>query len=147
MGLFNKNRKDAKWVKPNDSIGAIVPFIMPKRTEAEVSCKVTIDVTNLCNYVDAKNKKGNLEYKMTYFHALTACVGMTLYNRKALNRFVKNKRLYERYKKTIAFIAKDKLRDDGEERIITLDLKPNDTGLTLSFFRRCQNGYYLLLFG
>ena len=132
MGVFNKNRKDAKWVKPNDSIGAIVPFIMPKRTEAEVSCKVTIDITNLCNFVDQKNKEEKLEYKMTYFHALAACVGITLYNRKALNRFVKNKRLYERYEKTIAFIAKDQMQDTGEERIISLNLKPNDTGLTLS---------------
>ncbi len=132
MGVFNKNRKDAKWVKPNDSIGAIVPFIMPKRTEAEVSCKVTIDITKLCNFVDQKNKEEKLEYKMTYFHALAACVGITLYNRKALNRFVKNKRLYERYEKTIAFIAKDQMQDTGEERIISLNLKPNDTGLTLS---------------
>lgn len=132
MGLFSKNRKDAKWVKPNDAIGAIVPFIMPKRTEAEVSCKVNIDVTNLCNFVDKKNKEGKLEYKMTYFHALAGCVGMTLYNRKALNRFVKNKRLYERYDKSIGFIAKDKLKDDGEERMITLVIKPNDTGMTLS---------------
>lgn len=132
MGIFSKNRKDAKWVKPNDSIGAIVPFIMPKRTDAEVSCKVNIDITNLCNFVDEKNKEGKLEYKMTYFHALASCVGMTLYNRPFLNRFIKNKRLYERYKKTIGFIAKDKLQDNGEERIITLEIKPNDTGLTLS---------------
>ena len=132
MGFFNKNRKDAKWVKPNDSIGAIVPFIMPKRTEAEVSCKVNIDVTKLCEFIDQKNKNGKLEYKMTYFHGLAACVGMTLYNRKALNRFVKNKRLYERYEKTIAFVAKDKFQDNGEERLITLDLKPHDTGLDLS---------------
>ena len=132
MGLFNKNRKDAKWVRPNDAVGAIMPFIMNKKTEAEVSSKVDIDITKLCEYVDEQNAKGNLEYKMTYFHALTFCMGMTIYNRPILNRFIKNKRLYERNVITFAFVAKDKLNDKGEERMISLDLDPNDTMLDLS---------------
>ena len=132
MGLFSKKRSDAAWVAPNDSIGAIVPYIMPKRTEAEVSCKVDIDITNLCNFIDDLNETGNLKYKMTYFHGITICVGKTLFNRNALNRFVKNKRLYERYDKSIAFVAKNKMNDKGEERLISLTLKPNDTGLDLS---------------
>ena len=130
--LFSKKRKDAKWVKPNDSIGAIVPYIMPKRTDAEVSSRVEIDITNLCNFIDDLNKNGNLEYKMTYFHGIAACVGMTLYNRPFLNRFIKNKRLYERYEKSIAFVAKNKFEDTAEERLISLVLKPDDTGIDLS---------------
>ena len=132
MGLFGKNRKDAKWVRPNDSIGAIVPYIMPRRCDAEVSCKVEIDITNLCDFVDKMNESGKLEYKMTYFHGLAACVGMTLYNRNCLNRFVKNKRLYERYDKSIGFVAKNKFADKAEERLISLVLNPNDTGIDLS---------------
>ena len=103
MGLFNKNRKDAKWIKPKDGVAAIMPYIMNKRADAEVSSQLVIDVTNLCNFVDNQNKKGNLEHKMTYFHALTACLGMTIFNREALNRFVKNKRLYQRNKITFAY--------------------------------------------
>lgn len=132
MGIFNKNRKDAKWIKPKDGIAAIMPYIMNKRVDAEVSSQLLIDVTNLCNFVDNQNKKGNLEYKMTYFHALTACLGMTIFNRDALNRFVKNKRLYQRNKITFAFVAKDKMSDNAEEKLICLDLDPNETGLELS---------------
>lgn len=132
MGLFNKDRKDAKWIKPKDTIQAIMPFIMNKKTDSEVSSKVVIDITELCKFVDAQNKSGKLEYKMTYFQALTACIGMTIFNRDHLNRFVKNKRLYQRNKITLAFVAKDKMKDDAEEKLICLELDPNDSGLNLT---------------
>ena len=69
---------------------------------------------------------------MTYFHAISSCFAKTVFNRPALNRFVKNKRLYERNKITFAFIAKDKLSDKGEERIICIDINPKDNIMTYS---------------
>lgn len=131
MGLFTKKRKDAVLVKPNDAIGAIVPFIMPKRCEAEVSSKVDIDVTDLVKFVDSQSED-KLGYKMTYFHALASVFAKVFYNREALNRFVKDKRLYQRKKVTFAFIAKNKLSDKGEERIISLDIDKNDNIMSLS---------------
>lgn len=131
MGLFTKKRKDADWVKPNDAIGMIMPFIMKKRTEAEVSSQIDMDVTELVKYVEKYNKE-NHEYKMTYFHAIASCFAKIMFNRKKLNRFVKNKRLYERKIVTFGFIAKDKLTDSGEERIIVLEVDPKDDIKTLS---------------
>ncbi len=131
MGLFTKKRKDADWIKPNDAIQAIVPYIMPRRCDAEVSSTVDIDVTKLVEFVDKQNEK-DLGYKMTYFHALSSCFAKTVYNRPALNRFVKNKRLYQRKKITFAFIAKDKMSDKGEERIISIDIEPNDNVMSYS---------------
>lgn len=131
MGLFTSKRKDAKLIKPKDTIQAIVPFIMPKRCDAEVSSRYDIDITELVKFVDKQNEK-DLGYKMTYFHALSSCFAKTVFNRPALNRFVKNKRLYERNKITFAFIAKDKLSDSGEERIICIDIDPKDNVMTYS---------------
>ena len=131
MGLFTSKRKDAKLIKPKDTIQAIVPFIMPKRCDAEVSSRYDIDITELVKFVDKQNEK-DLGYKMTYFHALSSCFAKTVFNRPALNRFVKNKRLYERNKITFAFIAKDKLSDKGEERIICIDIDPKDNVMTYS---------------
>jgi len=124
--IFTKDRKDAKYVAPKDTIQAIVPYIMPKRGDAEVSYTSTFDVTKLCKYVDSLNRE-KMDYKVTYFHALLFIIGMTVFNRKCLNRFIKNKRLYQRNKITFSFIAKNKLKDDGEERIISVDLNPDDT--------------------
>lgn len=47
-----------KRVKPNDSMWAIVPYITPKRCDSEFSCKVDIDITNLCDFVDKLNESG-----------------------------------------------------------------------------------------
>ena len=127
-----KNRKDAVWVKPKDSVQAIVPFLMDKRCDAEVSYNLKMDITELCNWVDDLNESGKLEYKMTYFHAIISAFAMTVYNREMLNYFVKNKRLYKRKNVNIAFVAKNKFEDDAEERLITLDLDPKDNAISLS---------------
>ena len=131
MGLFTKKRKDADWVKPNDAIGTIMPYIMPKRTEAEVSCKVDMDVTEVVKYLEKYNKEDH-EYKMTYFHAIASCFAKTAYSRPKLNRFIKDKKLYQRKILTFGFIAKDKLSDNGEERIVCLEVEPKDNIITLS---------------
>ena len=131
MGLFTKKRRDADYIKPNDAIGAIMPFIMPKKTDAEVSSTINMDITKLVEYVDKQNEK-DLGYKMTYFHAIASLMAKVFYNREALNRFVKDKRLYQRKKMTFGFIAKNKLSDKGEERIICLDIEKNDNIMTLS---------------
>ncbi len=131
MGLFTKKRKDADWVKPQDAIGMIMPFIMPRRTDAEVSSQIDIDVTELVKYVEKYNKEEH-EYKMSYFHAIASCFAKIMFERKKLNRFIKNKRVYERKKVSFGFIAKDKLTDKGEERIICLDIDPKDNIQTLS---------------
>ena len=126
MGLFNKNRRDGRYIKPEGSIAVLFPFIFDKRCDAEVSSTIEFDLEELCKYVDKKNKSGELEYKMTYFHAIMACFGKVFFNRNKLNRFIQNKRLYERDDITFAFIAKDKMSDNADEKIICLTLDPKD---------------------
>ena len=132
MGLFNKNRRDGKYIKPQGSIAVLFPFIFDRRTNAEVSSTIDFDLEALCSWVDEQNKNGNLEYKMTYFQAILACFGKVFFNRNRLNRFIQNKRLYERDKITFAFIAKDKMTDNADEKIICLELDPKDTGLDMT---------------
>ena len=131
MGLFTKRRKDAEYIRPKDTIQAIVPFIMPGKCVSEVSSRVEFDVTDLVKFVDKKNKE-DLGYKMTYFHAILACFAKTVYNRPALNNFVKDKRLYKRKRKIFAFIAKNKLSDEGEERMVSVDLEPKMNVMSFS---------------
>ena len=132
MGVFNKNRRDGRLVKPEGAIAVLFPYIFPRRTDAEVSTTIEFDLEELCKYVDRYNKSGKLEYKMTYFHAIMACFGVVFFNRKKLNRFIQNKRVYERDSIIFSFIAKDKMSDDADEKIICLELDPNDNALDMS---------------
>ena len=132
MGLFNKDRRDGKYIKPKGSIAVIFPYIFNRRTDAEVSTTFDFDIEELCKYVDKKNKSGKLEYKMTYFHAILATFGVVFFNRNKLNRFIQNKRVYERDKISFAFIAKDKMTDAADEKIICLELNPEENALEMS---------------
>lgn len=130
--LFSKDRKDGKYIKPEGSIAVIFPFIFPRRCDAEVSTTIDFDLEELCSWVDKQNKSKKLEYKMTYFHAIMACFGKVFFNRNKLNRFVRNKRVYERDKVIFSFMAKDKMTDNADEKIICLTLDPKDNALDMS---------------
>lgn len=117
---MNKDRKDGKYIKPEDSIHAIMPYLFKNRTEAEVYMKTEFVVTKLVKYVDKLNKEN--DYPITYFHAFTTAIAKVIYNRPLLNRFIAGRRIYERNKITMAFVAKNKFEDNAQERLIILDV-------------------------
>ena len=79
-------RKDAVRVKMEDPFHMIVPYIMPKRTEAEVCSRENFDVTNLMKYIDKRNEEEGVNLKL--FHCICYAVAKTIYHRPHLNRFV-----------------------------------------------------------
>ncbi len=121
---MSKDRRDGKYIKPEDSIHGIMPYLMPNRTEAEVYLQDSIDVTELLKFLEEKNK--NIEdYKITIFHAFVTAISKTIYNRPILNRFVAGKRMYQRDDITISFVAKNKFSDNAEERLLVLKVDEN----------------------
>ena len=124
--------RGAKVVKPKDNIGILFPHLFDRRVDAEVSSTKEFDIEDLCKFVDDFNKDKVSEYKMTYFHGILASFGKVFYNRNCLNRFIKKKRLYERDDIIFSFVAKDKMSDSAEEKLIFLKLKPHETGLELT---------------
>lgn len=127
---MSKDRRDGKYIKPTDAMHAIMPYLMEKRIESEVSKTETLDITNLMNWLDKKNE--NLEFKFTLFQALAAVFAKTIYNRPYLNRFVQGHRMYDRRHVSISFVAKDKFSDDGEEKLIVLTINPKDNALGIA---------------
>lgn len=123
-------RKDGKRVNNLDSVHKIMPYLMPNRCEAEVYSVETIDVTELLNYLDKINEGKEKHEKTTLFHAVITAVAKTIYNRPLLNRFVAGKRFYDRNEISFSFVAKNKLEDNAEERLIILrvhdDMTLND---------------------
>ena len=127
---MSKDRRDGKYIKPTDAMHAIMPYLMEKRIESEVSKTETLDITNLMDWLDKKNE--NLEFKFTLFQALAAVFAKTIYNRPYLNRFVQGHRMYDRRHVSISFVAKDKFSDEGEEKLIVLTINPKDNALGIA---------------
>ena len=116
-------RKDGMRVTNLDAVHKIMPHLMENRCNAEVYSYETIDVTDLLKYLDKLNK--NSEQKITLFHAVVTAIAKTIYNRPLLNRFIAGKRFYDRNYISISFVAKNKLEDNAEERLIILKTNYN----------------------
>ena len=97
--------------------------IKPRRCDADVFLNTEVDVTKLVDYIESKKKKGN---KYTYFHAFLLAFAKTIYNRPKLNRFIKNRHVYEHNDVVIAFVAKVAFEDTSEEIMIQIPVLPED---------------------
>lgn len=120
MGRYK--RVDAKRITGLDGFHAVVPYIMPKRTEAEVSSTETFDVTELCAYLKRRNEAENLNLKL--FHAFCTAVARTIYLRPDLNIFIAGKRFWQRDTISLSFVAKRAFKDGSEEALMFLNVKP-----------------------
>lgn len=116
-------RKDGTIVTNLDSVHKIMPYLMANRCDAEVYSYERIDITKLLKYLDKLNK--NNEQKITLFHAVVTAIAKTIYNRPLLNRFIAGKKFYDRNYISISFVAKNKLEDNAEERLIILKTNYN----------------------
>ena len=97
------NRRDGIRVKNLDAMHVLMPYIKPNRCDSDVFINQLLDVTELVKYMDNLKKK---EKDITYFHLFMTLIAKTVYNKPLLNRFVVNKRFYDRKDVSIAFTAK-----------------------------------------
>lgn len=117
-------RKDAVEFKVNDPFHSIVPYVMPKRTESEVSSIEHFDITNLLKYIEKENKKGN---KLKLFHCVCYAVAKTIYHRPKMNIFIAGKKYWQRNEISLSFVAKQEFSDGADEVLMYMKIKPEMT--------------------
>lgn len=97
--------------------------IRTTRQESYLFANVKYDVTELMKYLEKRKKNGD---HITFFHAFLMGLGKVFYNRPVLNRFVKNRRIYEHPDVSFAFVAKVAFDDKAEEMMIQCKIDPDD---------------------
>lgn len=113
-------RRDGKLVKKLDSLHIITPLLYPKRCDNEAYISQTVDLTNINDFLEAKNAElaeAGDDFKYTLFHVVVAALLRTLKQRPKMNWFIANNRIYERNELTASFIVKKKFSDSGEEAL------------------------------
>ncbi len=121
-----KNRSDGYVIKKHDDpFHSIVPYVMPKRTEAEVSMTETFDVTKLNEYLKEKNVKDGTNCK--FFHAVCTAAARTIYHRPKLNIFIAGRHFYQRKDITLSFVAKQMFNDQAHEVLMFMKIEPDMT--------------------
>ena len=98
---------------------------MPKRTEAEVSSTETFDITDLCAFMEKRNREQGTNLKL--FHAFCTAVARTIYLRPKMNVFISGRRYWQRKDITLSFVAKRKFEDSAEEVLILMKVEPEMT--------------------
>ena len=116
-------RRDGKRIIWPDGYHNILPYIMPKRTEAEVSLTEQFDVTDLVKYMAERNEKEGTNLKI--FHAICTAIARTVYHRPKLNYFISGRRYYERPDITLSFVVKQQFKDDADETLMFMKVDPD----------------------
>ncbi|MBQ2583445.1 MAG: hypothetical protein II577_06060 [Erysipelotrichaceae bacterium] len=116
-------RRDAVLLNDPDPFHSIVPYVMPKRTEAEVSTTCTFDITELLEFIKQHNQKEGTNYKL--FHCICTAVARTIYHRPKMNIFIAGRKYWQRNDITLSFVAKQKFEDEAVETLMTLKVDPD----------------------
>ncbi len=125
-----RNRKDGIRVKNLSGINSLIPHLKPSRADSDVYINMKIDVSELVEYYEKLRKQKETE-DITYFHIFCTAMGMVIYNRPLLNRFIINKKFYDRKNVSISFVAKKEFTDDSEETLNLVKIAEDDNLFSL----------------
>ena len=119
---MRNKRRDGTRIRGLDGYHNILPYVMPKRTEAEVSMTQQFDVTDLVKYMAERNEKEGTNLKI--FHAICTAVARTIYHRPKMNVFISGRTFYQRKDITLSFVVKQKFEDTADETLMFLKVDP-----------------------
>lgn len=133
------DRRDGVWLKNEDGLHTIMPYLYPNRADNEAFILETIDLGPVNKYVEKKNrelevkvKKGELPkeamddpYKM--FQIILAGLVKTFTLRPKMNRFIQGKKLFQRNVLSFSFVVKKKFDDNGGEALAYKEFGPETT--------------------
>ena len=122
-------RPDGKRVKGLPPIVAAVPYIMPKRYDAQNTITEYIDEDVIRDYLRSKRREGKRISHMALL--IAAYYKATLLNPK-INYFVVNRKIYERNHFCVSFAMLKQLPDGTpDETTVKLYIEPTDTLFTI----------------
>ena len=106
-----------------DGFHSINTYVMPKRTEAEVSITENFDVTALNEFLKKYNEEHGTNIKL--FHAICTAMARTIYHRPKMNIFISGRRYYQRNEITFSFVVKRTFDDHSEESLMFMKAEPD----------------------
>lgn len=109
-------------IRDLDGFHSVIPYVMPKRTEAEISSEELFDVTELMDYIRRRNEAEGKQLKL--FHAVCTAAARTIYLRPKMNIFIAGRRYWQRKDITLSFVAKQRFADEAVETLLFLKVEP-----------------------
>ena len=140
--MFTSKRPDGTHIKNLHFFTQLLPYLMPKRSDACIYYEQEIDVTRTLKYIRKKRAAMSGEeadkVHISVFYLILYAAVRTIAVRPGMNRFVSGCRYYQRNRISFNFVAKRDMSDDGEEVNVTMSFSPL---LTLEEFCKKIDGY------
>lgn len=117
-------RNDAKQVFDIPTYNKIFPFMLKRRCDSLVYHSFNIDVSKAVEYIRKYNSQ-KPERRMKFFYVFCAALMRTFVLRPELNRFIANKRYWQRNDLSMNFVVKEDFTDESPETSNPLYFKPD----------------------
>lgn len=108
-------RSDGRPLKSIGTFVKMIPYIMTRRSDAQVFFKQTVDMEKVDHYLREKREQGQ---SINYLHFFISIYVRLIALRPQLNRFVMNNKLYARDGIFISMAVKRSLHDEAEETTV-----------------------------
>lgn len=108
--MFGK-RPDGTQIRDLSRVRAFMPFVSPRRNDANVLFKTEIEVDEALAFIERFNEGRDPERQATLFHLYLRSLALVMRDRPSINRFVAGGRLWQRNHVAITFAAKQSLED------------------------------------
>ncbi len=126
-------RADGKIVKNEDHMYYLIPYFLCERNDASNTITVKIPYQPLHDYVTRKRKEENIQ--LSYLGVVIAALVRTINEYPFLNRFVVNKKIYQRNELVISMVVlrseagaqttMSKMKFEGTENLLEVNEKLN----------------------
>jgi hypothetical protein len=113
-----RDRWDRLFVKNQDSMHVLTPYLFPRRCDNEAVLNKVFDLTAVDEFLARKNAE-NPAFKYTIFHIVCAAVAKCIMLKPKMNYFYSGRRLFERRFIELAFVVKRKVNEESEESLAT----------------------------
>lgn len=124
-------RPDATLVKNITKFHEFEFHIMRGRNESSILFDLDIDLRKTLPYLERVNK-GLKKKKLTLFHIILCACVRTMALRPKLNRFVSNRRLWQRNQIITSFVVKRNLDENAESTTAKISFSPYETLETIA---------------
>ena len=123
-------RSDGTLIKGIPALDRLIPHFMNRRYDATNYCKVEFDITNLKKLLQELRDEG---HKVGTMDAIITAFAFLLKERPEINRFIANKKIYQRNHVCVSFaMIKRGTENQLLETVVKVYIEPDDNLITIS---------------
>lgn len=125
--MLRNKRPDGTPIKV-PTFTKMLPYLMQTRTESTIYMTQKIEMDKALELMKKWNsEKADDAWPLTPMQIFLCACSRTVASRPKMNRFVSNRRHYQRNNISVSFVTKKELTDSGQEINVIMPFRPDDT--------------------